>query len=59
MEDHALTPQALPAIPQIRKGVLISLAVMAGLVPAISLGQAPCLIHRGHRDKPGDDNATT
>jgi len=29
--------------------------VMAGLVPAIPIGRAPCLPERGHRDKPGGD----
>jgi hypothetical protein len=31
---------------------------MAGLVPAISLREAPlCQPNRDHRDKPGDDNS--
>jgi hypothetical protein len=29
---------------------------MAGLVPAISIGEALRFSHRDHRDKPGDDN---
>jgi len=28
---------------------------MAGLVPAIPIMKAQCLINRDHRDKPGDD----
>ncbi len=32
-----------------------TLPVMAGPVPAIPLGRAPCVPDRDRRDKPGDD----